>query len=173
MVNDTFVYIGNWKNNGSSCGFGICKYDEKRGELEYQKNVFPEICIGATYLDKKRNILYCTDERSHHPDFGHGGGGRVYALAINSESGDLVEINHKPTYALLASYVTTDRSGNYLIVTNHSGDHPVTKSVRDAAGNYHIVLEFEKLMKKSHNTEIIFLNLPRIFLKMSFTTGTH
>jgi 6-phosphogluconolactonase len=143
LGNDVFAYIGSWKIDGDGYGFAICRYDVVAGTLEYLKTVFPEISVGATFLDAPRNILYCTDERSNHPAYGPGGGGRVYALAIDPESGDLTMINQQPSYAALPSYVTADQGRKYLLVTNHSREIAVARSVRDASGKYHVVPEFD------------------------------
>jgi 6-phosphogluconolactonase (cycloisomerase 2 family) len=141
--NDVFAYVGNWKIDGDGYGISICRYDVQAGTLEYLKTVLPEISVGATFLDAPRNILYCTDERSNHPAYGPGGGGRVYALAIDPESGDLTEINQQPSYAALPSYVTADRDRNYLLVTNHAREVAVAGSAQDVSGKYRLFTHFD------------------------------
>lgn len=144
MGDEVFAYVGNWKIDGDAgYGFSICRYDVKAGTLEFVKSAFPEISVGATYLDARRGILYCTDERSNHPGYGPGGGGRVYALAIDPASGDLTEINQQPSYAALPSYVTPDQDRDFLVVTNHAREVAVAKSVRDESGEYRLVTEFD------------------------------
>jgi len=148
---NTFLYIGNgtpkpssWENKPTTGkGFGICRYDTESGEPELIKSVFDEISVGATCLDSKRNILYCVDEVMTQPGYLKGGGGRVYALAIDPETGDLPEINHQPSYGSLPSSVAMDASGHYLIATNHTGNTPVTKPVKDSSGKYRIALEYD------------------------------
>ncbi|MDA8124993.1 MAG: beta-propeller fold lactonase family protein [Deltaproteobacteria bacterium] len=140
---NTFAYIGNRSKKRTGCGFGICRYHAEAGQLEPIKSVFHEISVGATCLDSKRNILYCTNEIETHPGYASGGGGQVYAFAIDPETGDLTEINHQPSYATLPCSVAVDGAGKYLIATNHSGHTPITKSVKDASGKYRIVLEFD------------------------------
>jgi hypothetical protein len=56
---NTFAYVGNWSKTPTGCGFGICRYNTKTGELELMKSVVDEIIAGATCLDFKRNIHYC------------------------------------------------------------------------------------------------------------------
>jgi 6-phosphogluconolactonase len=140
---NTFAYVGNWDKSPSGVGFGICRYHKETGELELIKSVFDEIRVGATCLDSRRNILYCTDQRTTHAGYVSGGGGQVYAFAIDPETGGLAEINHQPSYATLPSSVAVDAAGKYLIATNHSGPTPITKSVKDASGKYRIVLEHD------------------------------
>jgi 6-phosphogluconolactonase len=141
----TFAYVGNWDRYKSPTGngFGICRYNAETGELQLLKSVFPEITVGATCLDSKRNILYCADEYTTLPGYFLGGGGQVYALAIDSETGDLTEINHKPSYGSLPSYVAVDPTGKYLIATHHTDRVPITKVVKDASAKYRIALEYD------------------------------
>jgi 6-phosphogluconolactonase len=147
-----FVYVGNRTSKPSSWetkpttgkGFGVFRYNAKTGELELIKSaVFDTISIGATCLDSKHNILYAVDEIMTQPGYLKGGGGQVYAFAIDPETGDLTEINHQPSYGSLPDYVAVDPTGKYLIVVNHTGNTPVTKTVKDASGKYRIVLEYD------------------------------
>ena len=148
---NTFVYVGNRTSKPSSWetkpttgkGFGICRYNTVTGGLELIKSVFHEISVGATCLDSKRRILYCVDEVMTHAGYLKGGGGQVYAFAIDPETGDLTEINHQPSYGSLPCSVAVDATGKYLIATSHTGSAPVTKTVRDASGKYRIVLEYD------------------------------
>jgi 6-phosphogluconolactonase len=149
---NTFVYVGNWTFAPSAWdtkpttgkGFGIFRYHSKTGELELMKSaVMDRISVGATCLDSKRNILYCVDEVMTQSAFRKGGGGLVYALAIDPETGDLTEINHQPSYGSLPTYVTMDATGKYLLVVNHTGHTPVTKIVKDACGKFRIVVDYD------------------------------
>jgi 6-phosphogluconolactonase len=152
--NDTFVYVGNFAAKPSSWetpptagkGFGIFRYNQKTGELQLiQSAVLDRISVGATCLDAKRNILYCNDERMTHAGSGDdkGSGGLVYALAINPKTGDLTEINHRPSHGSLPSYPAVDATGKYLIVSHHTGNTPVSKMVKDASGKYRSVFEYD------------------------------
>jgi len=78
-----------------------------------------------------------------HPGYFSGGGGQVYAFAIHPENGDLIEINHQPSYGTFPSYVAVDASSKYLIAVNHTSHMSITKSIRDASGKYHIVPEYD------------------------------
>jgi 6-phosphogluconolactonase len=141
--NKTFLYVGNWAKTPTGTGIGICSYNPENGELAPIKSVFDEIIAGAICLDSKRNILYCVNELATHPGYASGGGGQVYAFAIDPETGDLTEINHQPSYAPYPVSVAVDATGKYLIAVNHSGLTPITKSVKDASGKYRIVLEYD------------------------------
>jgi len=147
----TFLYVGNRTSKPSSWetkpttgkGFGICRYNTETGELEPIKSVLGNISVGATCLDSKRNILYAVDEVMTQPGYRKGGGGLVYALAIDPETGDLTEINHQPSYGSLPSHVAVDGTGKYLIATSHTGSAPVTKVVKDVSGKYRLVLDYD------------------------------
>lgn len=148
----TFVYVGNWTFAPSSwdCkpttgkGFGIFGYDRETGALELIKTAaLDRISVGATCLDARRRILYCVDEVMSQPAFRKGGGGLVYALAIDPETGELTELNRQPSYGSLPTYVTTDADGKYLLLVNHTGHTPVTKVVKDASGQHRINVEYD------------------------------
>jgi 6-phosphogluconolactonase (cycloisomerase 2 family) len=140
-----FVYVGNWdvRKTAPASGFGICRYDTETGKLDLYKSAFPTISVGAACLGPRHNILYCVDECTTLPGYFLGGGGQVYALAIDPDSGDLAEINRRPSYGSLPSSVAVDASGDYLIVTHHTDRVPITRVARDAAGRYRIGLEYD------------------------------
>lgn len=149
----TFVYVGNFMPKPASWdtraatgkGFGIYRYDESTGGLELIKaEVMDQIGVGATCLDSNRNILYCVHESMTQPGYFRGGGGLVYALAIDPSTGDLTEINHQPSYGSLPAYPALDATGKYLIVVHHTGNTPITKTVRDKSGKYRVVLEYDE-----------------------------
>jgi 6-phosphogluconolactonase len=148
----TFLYVGNRTSKPSSWetkpttgkGFGIFKYNTMTGDLALiQSPVMDKISVGATCRDSKRNILYAVDEVMTQPGYLKGGGGQVYALAIDPETGTLTEINHQSSYGSLPAHVAVDADGKYLIVVSHTGSAPVTKTVKDASGKYRIVLEYD------------------------------
>jgi 6-phosphogluconolactonase len=140
-----FVYVGNWDRTKTPTkgSFHLHRYDPESGAIELLRSVMPGIRVGATCIDGKRNVLYCTDEDSTHHGYQLGGGGLVYALRIDPESGDLTEINHQPSYGTSPTYCVVDSSGDYLLVVHHTGAAPVTHTITDAAGKYEIALEYD------------------------------
>ncbi|MFT4085139.1 MAG: beta-propeller fold lactonase family protein [Nocardioides sp.] len=127
----SYAYVGNWRIDATGYGVTICDFDEASGALTPRRTVHPEISVGCLHLDAARNRLYVADERSDNPDIGPGGGGRIYAFAIDPGTGDLRELNHVSSHGALASYVTTDPTGRYLIATNHARPATVTVVRRD------------------------------------------
>jgi 6-phosphogluconolactonase (cycloisomerase 2 family) len=102
------------------------------------------IGVGATCLDAKRGILYCVHEFMTQPGYFRGGGGLVYALKINPNTGDLTELNHQPSYGSLPAYVAVDLNGKYLISVSHTGNTPITRTTKDASGKYKVVVEYDE-----------------------------
>jgi 6-phosphogluconolactonase (cycloisomerase 2 family) len=140
-----FAYIGRWDMYGSQTGngFGICRYDAETGRFEAVKSAFPQVTVGAACLEPTRTVLYCTNETATYPGNFRGGGGEVYALAVDSHTGDLREINRRPSYGSQPAYVAVDGTGRYLIVVHHTGREAVTKVRRPPNGKYRIDLEYD------------------------------
>ncbi|WP_323013195.1 lactonase family protein [Devosia sp.] len=134
-----FAYVGNWKIDGDDLGITICRLDSATATLEPLRTVMPGICVGAMYLDRDRDILYCADERSNNPDLGPGSGGRVFAFRIDPETGDLVEMSRNSAYASLTSYITTDVARDYLLATNHARPIQITTAERDENGMFRVI----------------------------------
>ena len=144
----TYLYVGSFCPKGEA-GYNIYRMDSVRGKVDLAAaDVFPEISAGMTTFDAQRNILYCTDERPGNPMFQVGGGGRVFALAVDPKTGLLSKINESLSYGARPSYVALDPKREYLLVTNfgsskHAGV-PITKVVQDKKGNYRTVVDYEE-----------------------------
>ena len=143
-MSKAFAYIGKWEHDpsGNALGFDIFTYDTITGKMNYTGSAASEITVGSTYYDKKRGVLYAVDEIEILPGCA-AGGGRVYAFQIDRETGMLTELNHRPSFGVRPSYVTTDAEGKYLICTNHSGKHPVTKSFKGMDDKYHLMALYD------------------------------
>lgn len=147
----SFVYIGNFRMRPqtwgvpqpSGYGIGICRFDNQTGELTPIRVVHDHITAGNACLDAKRQVIYFGHEDMTLPDRVYGGGGQVFALAIDAETGDLREINHQPSYGALPVQVAQDPTGQFLIVPHHTGSFPITKVRKDAAGRYSTVSEYD------------------------------
>jgi len=142
---DLFAYIGCWDmyKSGTGNGFGVCRYDPDTAELQLLHSALPQITVGAATLAASGDVLYCTDERATLPGYFRGGGGLIYAIEIDKRSGRLREINHQPSFGSLPSHLSLDATGEYLVVTHHTGREPVTKVCGSAAGEYRISLEYD------------------------------
>jgi 6-phosphogluconolactonase len=141
-----FACIGCWdmhNASGKGNGFVICRYDGSTGALELPRPAFPNITVGAACFDARRNVLYCTNESANLPGYFLGGGGQVYALAIDPATGELAELNHLPSFGCQPSSLALDQRGDHLVVTHHTGRVPVTHVRRSPAGRYEIELVYD------------------------------
>lgn len=118
----------------------VCCFDADTGALKNPVNELEQmkLCIGCMHIDRKRNILYCTDEVQDYPGLPGGGGGRLFAFAISPGDGSLKLIGSRPSYGAKPSYLTTDEESKYLLVTNHGGRTTATATEKDAFGQYHL-----------------------------------
>jgi 6-phosphogluconolactonase (cycloisomerase 2 family) len=139
------VYIGNWNRHKppGGTGFGVCRFDPDTGALELVDNVLAGISVGAACLHPSRHILYCVDEYTILPGYYQGGGGQVFAFAIDPASGRLAEISRGPSYGTLPSYVVTDAAGTRLVVVHHTDRVPITRILGEAPGQYRIALDYD------------------------------
>ena len=139
MEEKHFVYAGTWtiKDQG---GIGIYRFFPESGRLEYCKTVREDIVAGFMILDREKQILYAADERTNNPDFGRdaGGGGRVFALKIDPETGEIEEINHQSAYGPMTACIAGDGTGKGLVACNHSAAESVTKIEREESGRYRL-----------------------------------
>lgn len=138
----TYCYVGNWSKEGNA-GIGIYHYAPD-GSLTFIKTVREDISSGYVCIDQTKGVLYCVDERPNNIDFGIvGGGGRVFAFKIDDSTGDLTEINHRSTFTSLPCYVSIDKTGSFLMVSNHAGRMPITKVMQDDKGNYYPAVQYD------------------------------
>jgi len=158
---ETYCYVGNrtrkknMREATAGLGITICRYDEARGQLSVLENVAPDINVGSLFID--RNVLYCTDECPDLPGMRIGGGGQVYAFAIDQSTGLLKELNHQPSYASMPCYAIS--YGDYVLLTNHgTRQNHVTISERDESGKFRVKVLFDDsslvLYKRQDNGSI-------------------
>lgn len=146
MSKITYAYIGKWEHDlsGSKLGFDVFAYDSLNEELQHlSSSVESNIMVGATWLDKNRGILYCTDEAESLPGM-TGGGGRILAFKLVPENGAMQLISAVPACGVRTSSLLVEPGGEFLIATNHAGRRPVTKTCRDVYGKIHITLEYDE-----------------------------
>ena len=144
---NTFLYIGSFCPGGSA-GYSVYRFDEGNGRAELvADDLFPEISAGTVLYDKKRGILYATDERPGNPGFLKGGGGRVFALRPDPGTGILTKLDETISYGARPSFAAADTEGEFLLVTNfgaskHAGT-PVTRVRQREDGTWGVSVEYE------------------------------
>lgn len=143
MGKKTFAYVSSWSHGEGASGLSLYGYDPESGALTKIRQVDDRTEFAVSAVDCARGILYILDESGNLPEFRTSGGGRLFAFRIDPKSGDLEQISCVPTFCPNPSYVTLDRTGRYLVVSNHAGRACVTKLVRDAYGKFCLRLEFD------------------------------
>lgn len=136
VLKKSFVYISGWKHPflGGASGIGIFRFDKETGDLEPVDLVREDLCCGVTCVDTARGILYVCIETEEHPSFPKGGGGRIIAFRVDSETGALTQVNEVDTFCPNPSYVSMDPTGKYLVVSNYSAYNAATKVIRGNDG---------------------------------------
>lgn len=139
------AYLGSWNVRGSSYGFTACSFDAEDGKVTpFHTGIGNGISVGSVCIDEDRGILYCTDEKPGYP-FERIAGGRVYAFAIDPETGDLTELGHSSSFGAQPSYVKKSNDGKFLLVTNYgSKDAYSVTTYRGEDGYIHTKLAYSE-----------------------------
>lgn len=143
MSKKTFAYVSSWSHGERASGLSLYSYDEETGGFTFIKQIDDKTEFAVSTVDRERNILYIVDESGNLPELRTGGGGRVFAFRIDPETGDLEQISCVPTWCPNPSYVSMDKTGKYLVVSNHAGRATVTKLIRDGFGKMRGCVEFD------------------------------
>ena len=143
MENKTFAYISCWDNLGGAPGLGTASFDQESGEIKLLSVDHEDLSCGSSFVDKKKGILYVCIEAENHPDYFQGGGGRLFAFAINETTGELTELSSARTFCPNPCQMSLDPTGQYMAVANHSAYNAVTKIVQGEDGRYTCRLEFD------------------------------
>lgn len=141
----TFVLVGCWDryDTGTGNGYVVCRFDAATGALERVAAALSEVTVGATAVDRERKVIYCVDERADLPGNFRGGGGLVYAISFDPETGSLSEINRSPSFGSSPCHLTVDPAGEFLVVTHHTERTPVTHITKDENDHYRIKLVYD------------------------------
>ena len=138
MAQKTFVYIGNWSFEARPAkgkGISVFEYEPANGELTLIETICPDIAAGQLWLDSKKKILYCCDERGERRGE-IGGGGYVLAFSIDPDTGKLTEVSRKDSLCPEPSYLWLDKSGRYLVACHCSDPWHVTRLVKRPDGQF-------------------------------------
>lgn len=142
-----YLYVGTFCQT-KEAGYSVYRFDPEYGQVTLvAERLFPEISAGTIVFDKKKDILYCTDERPGNPQFEQAGGGRIFALKLDPQTGLPEELNHALSYGSRPSFAALDKDCRHLVVTNfgaskHAGT-AITQIYQDDYGNYHARASFD------------------------------
>ncbi len=135
-MSKTIAIVGNWSFNASDQkGITAYDYDPDTGNLEMIENICPEIASGTLWPDEENGVVYVCDERGERRGE-VGGGGYIYAFRVDRVTGKLSLINEKGSLAPEPSYICVDKSGKYLLVSNHVDPWHVTRIIRKEDGTF-------------------------------------
>jgi 6-phosphogluconolactonase len=141
-----FAYAGSWtvQAKGAEGGIGIYEYTEEDGSLRYIDTVRKDIVAGIMCVDQRRGVLYSIDEQQNNPAFAmQGGGGRVIAFSIDSETGALSELGDEQlSFGTLPTYVAQDGMAGWLVVVNHGDKQVITKTAKGPDGALSVFTDF-------------------------------
>lgn len=138
-----YAYVSIWSHGERNGGLALYKFHPGNGSFSRIKTLDEKTEFSVSTIDRKKGILYALDESSKLPDLRTGGGGRLFAFRLDPATGEAKQISCVPTCCPNPSYVTMDKTGKYLVVSNHAGSACVTKLQRDAFGKIHLGLEFD------------------------------
>ena len=139
-----FAYIGSWvspRYPDAVRGITIAEYDSETGAFTALKRVEESLNCSMLTYDEKRGVLYTSNECQQTAA---GPGGRAAAFRVDRKTGDLEKISDVSSYGKMPSYVAVDPLGEFLVLTNHSMNSTILKTVQDENGEYHLVREYDE-----------------------------
>ncbi len=142
MSNKYYAVVGRWNFAPGDKGIAVYSYDPETAAMELLGEYDPQVTGGQQYFDDKRKVLYIVDECEGKPG-SHGGGGFIRAYKIDPDTGALHFMNEQCVLMTKPSYFWLDKSGDYAMVSAHTGRQGVTKIVRGADGKLSSTVVFE------------------------------
>ena len=139
---ETYVYICSWNNFGGEPGIGRYKFDAASGELSFMDMCNKADSCNATCFDKKRRILYVSNEVSGQKELRGNGGGRIFVYSAE-ENGQLTKIDEVSTFCPNPAYMALNADSSRMLVANYSGFAAASKIQKDAFGKYHLEIVYD------------------------------
>ena len=113
------MYVSQWAFKLGVPGLSLYTFDTETGAIEFVKQLNDELSFGCSMVDANKMRIYLCNECDLFPEVPYNTG-RVYCYSIDPKNGELTLVNRKETYCSFTSYLNTDPSGRYLMVSNHS-----------------------------------------------------
>lgn len=133
-----FMYVSQWAFKLGVPGLSLYTFDTETGALELVNQLNNDLSFGCSMVDADKKRIYLCNECDIFPEVPYNTG-RVYCYAIDPASGGLTLVNRKETYCSFTSYLNTDPSGRYLMVSNHSMPNYATTAEIAPDGTIHPV----------------------------------
>lgn len=142
-VRDYYALVGNFSTR-KDCdkGISVFHYDLKTGIMELASENFSDRNIGQQFYDRKRDLIYFTEETNNQPGQ-TGGGGNVAAARLNRETGSLELISRQKSLGSNPSYITIDGSGRFAVVVHHCTSAYVTKLLWTGDHGFETKVEYD------------------------------
>ena len=129
-----YAIVGTWNFRGGERGVQVLRYDPATSEMTHLGHYDSEVNAGQQYFDPNRNVLYIVDESNGRPGE-TAGGGYIRAYKLDPATGELRYMNESCVLMTKPSYFWLDKSGEYAMVSAHTGRESVTKVVRMPDGS--------------------------------------
>lgn len=134
MKRNYYALVGHSKMaEGLMLGIGVFAYDPETAAMTHLGDYDRELRVGCQTWDPNKKILYVVDEYWSLPGQ-TGGGGNVASLQMDPNTGALSRTSLQRTFGTNPSYLTLDKTGNYMLTVHHCTDHFVTRIVKTEAG---------------------------------------
>ena len=139
-----YAFVGTWKDfGGHGEGIYVYRIDSVSGEWILTDHFTGYRNNSILKIDPERKLLFSTIEDKNYRDV-WGAGGGLLVLTFDEAEGKLRFVDESSAFGACTSYINTDRSGSYAVVTNHgSGLDVVTKVIREEDGSFRIVNEYD------------------------------
>ena len=139
-----YAFVGTWKDfGGHGEGIHVFEIDRDTGDMRQTDHLRGFRNTSILSISEDRTRVYSTIEDKNYQDR-WGAGGGLLALAFDAKTGKLKALNETSALGACTSYIKVDPQGKYVLVTNHgSGLNIVTKIVKDEAGRYKVVNDFD------------------------------
>lgn len=128
-----YVYVGTWEIPSLEPDIhGVYRYelDPDTLELHNKLQIVSDVNVGVIRSNQSRDTLFVTDERRGHPLDCTGGGGRIFTLTLDPQTGLILTSHEALSYGVYPCYLTLLPGEEDLLLCNLGSSSPVTKLVR-------------------------------------------
>src|SRR6185437_2967176 len=113
---------------GKSKGIYRCEFDAATGKLGEAVLVAETSNPSFLALHPNGRSLYAANENSN---FEGKPSGSVTAFSLDPKSGELKQLNHKPSNGAAPCHLIVDRGGKHVLAANYTGGNALVLSIED------------------------------------------
>lgn len=122
-----WVYLGTY-TGGKSKGIYRCEFDTATGKLSEPALAAETSNPSFLALHPNQRYLYAVGEDSR---FAGKPSGAVTAFALDAKSGELKQLNQKPSGGAAPCHLIVDQGGKHVLVANYSGGNAAVLAIDD------------------------------------------